>query len=669
FAFGAVLYEMLTGQRAFDADSPIETMSAILKADPMEEPAAGVAISGPLEPLLRHCLEKQPDERFQSARDLAFQLQAIASGALSTGAAERAVGRGGARRFLLPAAVAAALAAGLAIGYWFPRGGVEEMLSLAAPMPGDVRVSKGSSPARSGGIAVSRDGRQIAFAGNGESGRPQIYIRSLDSPVVRAVQGTEGGMSPAWSPDGQRLAFVQGQQLRIVAAAGGAPQSIADVRSHRTAPSWGDDDTLLYHSDYRQPLLRVSAGGGTPTEVLATPAKDVSWFSPVWLPDGRRFLVVRFAYADDVAQGAGIYVGSVDSKETTLLVPGPISEVAVGAHDIFYRKGTDLVAHPFDPRGAKLSGQPRVLSNHVSIVAAAGGTLVYFDPPAGLSMGHRITLLSRTGEVVSLIGDAGTMRDPKLSPDDRFVAVARAGETGVFSIWTYDLARDIDSRVTGATFVSPGWTGDGRSILVGRSGLMRFDIGAGGPPQLIRPLPSFSNVLDVSPDGREALLSIIGAETSQLAAIALDGQSDPRPIGPPDTTSSYASYSPDGKWIALVGSEGTAQRLFVRPNGPGGRMPVMKAGGSFPRWRSDGRELFFLAGSGPETAMMVMPVSWTPNGPEFGTPQMLFKIPKIVASNLGYDVMTDGQKFVVIVAGEPDASPLTVRIRVPAGKR
>jgi hypothetical protein len=214
-------------------------------------------------------------------------------------------------------------------------------------------------------------------------------------------------------------------------------------------------------------------------------------------------------------------VGSVDSKETTLLVPGPISEIALGDRELFYRRGTDLVAQPFDPRDAKLSGQARVLSNHVSIVAAAGGTLVYFDPPGGLSEGHRITMFSRTGVVLSHVGDVGTFWDPKLSPDGRFVAVARAGETGLFSIWTYDLARNIDSRVTGATFASPAWTRDSRSIVVGTSGrsLLRFDLGAGGPPHVIHPLAGPAGVVDTSPDGRDALIEIAGRDTMQLGPL------------------------------------------------------------------------------------------------------------------------------------------------------
>jgi Tol biopolymer transport system component/tRNA A-37 threonylcarbamoyl transferase component Bud32 len=673
FAFGVVLYEMLTGERAFDSESPIETMSAILKADPLDQPAATVAISGPLEPLLRHCLEKQPDERFQSARDLAFQLQAIASGSLSTSSAERAVAPppGVARRVMIPALIVLALAIGAAAGYWAAqRGAVEEEISLAVPMPVGARVFPGPSPARSGGIAVSRDGRSIAFAGATAAVPVQIYVRTLDSPAPRPVPGTEGGWGPTWSPDGRRLAFLQAGKLKVTAIDGGSAQAVTDVPNPRSAASWSDGDELLYHPDYRSGLLRVPAAGGTPSEVLPALGGNKSWFSPVWLPDGKRFLVVRWSYADAEADGAGIYVGSVDSKEPALLVAGRISEVALGDGELFYRRGTELVAQPFDARAAKLSGESRVLSDHVSLVAAAGGTVVYFDPPGGLSFGHRIAMFSRAGAILSHVGGAGTFRDPRLSPDGRHLAVARGDENGLFSIWTYDLARNIDTRVTPATFVCPAWSPDGQSIFAGSAaGLHRFDMSGGGQGQVVRTFGKDTtslSVVDVSSDGRDALVVLIGTPTAQLAAVPLGSPADPRPVGSPQPLNTQnAAFSPDGRWIARVAMEGSTLRLFVQPSqGPGARVPVTAAQALYPRWRGDGRELYFLGDGGQGAAgVMAVPVTWTANGPDFGQPEMLFKIEGIVLSNLAIDVTTDGQKFVAIVTDKPEPWPITVRLR------
>ena len=677
FAFGCVLYEMLTGDRAFDGGSPIETMSAILKADPMEQPVAAAALTGPIAPLVAHCLEKQPDERFQSARDLAFQLQAIASGSVSTSAVERVVAARDPRRWIVPAiAAAAALALGIAIGYLLTRGAAPETLTLAVPMPPGVAVWTHPSPARSGGLAVSRDGRRIAFVGESASTPPQLYVRSLDSPSMRALPGTEGASKPAWSPDGRRLAFHQDRKLKTVSLDGGSPQTVAEMVNPRSAASWSDEDTLLYHSDYRLALMSVPAGGGTPSVVLAEAGPNQSWFSPVWLPGGDRFLVVRFAYDDEGTKTAGIYAGSTSSKETTQLVAGPISEVALGDGEIFYRRGLDLVAHPFDAGSAAVTGQPHVLSNHVSMVAAGAGTLVYFDPPTGLSKGHRITVLSRKGEVVSRIGESGTFRDPRFSSDGRHLAVARAGDTGVFSIWSYDLARGIDTQISGTTFVSPSWSRDGRLIYAGGpANVVRFDAGGGAPPHVVRALPSYGNVVDISADGTEALIQLLGASTVQFLAVALDGASDPRPVTQPETfnAAQQAALSPDGKWMALMQLQGSAQRLFVKPfPGPGPRVPVSGARASYPRWRGDGRELYYIdqgsAGSETDITLVAVPVTWTASGPDFGTPQTLFTLPRIILSNHAYDVSSDGEKFVAIVQSDSDPSPLTVRVRAAIAK-
>jgi serine/threonine protein kinase/Tol biopolymer transport system component len=673
FAFGAVLFEMLTGTRAFGGDSAIEMMGAILKQDPLDHPSAAVALTGPLEPLLRHCLEKQPDERFQSARDLAFQLHVIASGSSASSASAAGIIAPGARRswrrFVVPAIVAlAAAVVGLGLGRYLFAPGVTEPTTLTSTilLPADVRVFPGPNPARSGGLAVSRDGRQIAFVGQTSKGR-QIFVRAIDSQVARPVAGTEGGEYPVWSPDGRRLAFVQDLKLKQIPSDGGAALVITDMANPRSAAAWGPDDTLLFHLDYRQPLSRVSVAGGPASEVLPRVGADVSWFSPVWLPDGRRFLVIRFPYADAAKEGAGIYAGSVDSKDATLLIPGRIAEVALGRDELFYRKGTELIAQPFDSSTLKLSGNPRVISSHVSMVAAGGPTLVYFDPPGGLSLGHRIAWFSPSGAVLSTTGEAASFRDPRVSPDGRSIVIARADENGLFGIWKYDIQRNIDTRVTGTTFVSPAWSHDGRSIIVGNgSGVHRFDASAAGPPELIRATKTFVGITDISPpDGREALLTVSTLlSASQPSVMPLDGRADPRPVSAEQPTSAHPAFSPDGKWIALDAVDVGGVRLHVQPYpGPGARIPVTATAARFPRWRGDSRELYFLSQVDGQNAIMAVPVTWTGGVPDFGAVRTLFKVPKLVVSNLGFDVTKDGQKFLAVVGGDLDPSPLTMVIR------
>ena len=667
FSFGAVLFEMLTGERAFDGESPIEVMGAILKEDPLEKPAAAVAISGPIEPLLRHCLEKQPDERFQSARDLAFQLQAIASGTMTTTSAERAVTPSmGAKRILWPAAVVLALGAGAAAGYFTRSDAPSETLALSIPMPPDVWVSPTVSPARSATMAVSRDGRQIAFVGQSAAGN-QIYLRPVDAAVARPIAGTEGGSYPAFAPDGRRLAFLQGGKLKTLALDGGTPQVVGDMRNPRSAAAWSDDDALLYHVDYRQPLIRVPASGGAATEVLPQAGDNVSWFSPVFLPGGRRFLVVRFPYADRMAEGAGIYLGSIDSKTPSLLIPGRISEVAVGDGELFYRRGTDLFVQPFDVKSATLTGDARVVAQNVSMAAAGGGTLVYYDPPGGLSLQAQITVFSRSGAVLSRVGAPGTYRDPALSPDGRYLAIARADEHGLFSIWTHDLVRGIDSRITGSTFISPGWTRDSRAILAAATaGLYKWMLGGPSEPETIRSWTDFTSITDTSRDGTQALVQIVGPTTSRFALLALDGKSPPRVVtGELDGTAGSATFSPDGKWMAFVLADGTNRQLVVQPIAGGGpRMPVTGGPAVHPRWHRDGHELYFMRPAPGGHEVMAVPVSWRGGEPDFGAAHLLFKVQKVVTANRWYDASADGQKFVMVIGGDPDLSPLSIRIRV-----
>ena len=672
FAFGAVLFEMLTGERAFAGDSAIETMSAILKGDPLEAAAATVHVTGPIEPILRHCLEKQPDERFQSARDLAFQLQAVASGTLSTGSAPTMIeGRAVQRRWLLPAAVAVvALAAGLAIGRsaLAPAGPATLQINTSIVLPDGVRLYTGLSPARSGHLSVSPDGRQVAFVGDSSSER-QIYVRALDADVARPIAGTEGGVHPSWSPDGRRLAFIADGKLKQIAVDGAAGQPIADIGNPRTSAAWGPDDTLLFHSDYRHALMRVSASGGTPQVIVPSAGANVSWFSPVWLPDGRRFLVVRFAYAEDAAEGSGIYTGSVGSPDLTLVVPGRISEVTLGTREIFYRRGTDLVAQAFDVEAANVSGDPRVLSDHVSLVTAAGDTLVSYAPPGGLSLGQRIAWVARDGKELSQIGVSGTFRDPRLSPNERSIAIARADDNGLFEVWTYDLVRSIDTRVSGATFVAPAWSRDGQSILSGRAGaVFRFPIGGEGSGSLVAKIAEasdFVSVQDIAPNGREAIVRMIGDNgVAHMAVLTLDGTSQERTLVPRQRTQSgtAATISPDGKWVVHSTTVGTATRLVaIRYEGGGATIPVTGVTARYPVWRRDGRELFFLATVDGAYVVMTVPVTWSGGAPDFGPAQVLFKAPDIVVSNLGFDVSGDGQRFLMVLEGERPQWPLMVR--------
>ncbi len=661
WAFGVVLFEMLTGHRLFDGETLSEVMASVMKDEP-DWKRLPANLPASILRLLRRCLEKDPKKRLGSMSDARLELAESESVSIETPAM---------RSRTLPLWMAVAIAAAAIVVTTLvcvsvrpaPSGEMTTVTSTVL-LPPDVRVNPGGNPARSGGLAVSRDGRQIAFVGRSAQGS-QIFVRAVDSAVARPVAGTEAGAQPVWSPDGRRIAFWQAGKLKQISSEGGAAQIITDISNPRSSAAWGPDDTLLYHVDYRQALTRVSASGGASTVVLPELADNVSWFSPVWLPDGHHFLIVRFAYADDQAPSAGIYVGTVDSPDTTLLVAGRIAEIALGTDELFYRQGTELIARPFNSSTFKLSGAPRTISNHASMIAAGGPTLVYFDPRGGLSAGHRVVLVSRSGAQLSTIGDAGTFRDPRLSPDGRSLAIARAEENGLFGIWKYDLARNIDTRVTGTTFVAPSWSPDSRSIFIGSaSGVRRFQADGSSTPEMIWPSKSYVTVDDISPDGRTALLRLTKSSKYQAAVMPVDGRAEPNPISAELSDGLTQAFSPDGHWIATTITQNNNARLQVRPYpGPGAAIAVTAKQASFPRWRGDGRELFFLSVADGVEDIWSVPVTWAAGLPDFGAAQLLFKLPNIVASNLAFDVTKDGQRFVAVIGGDLDPSPLTMMIR------
>jgi Tol biopolymer transport system component/tRNA A-37 threonylcarbamoyl transferase component Bud32 len=659
FALGCVLFEMLTGTRAFDGRSPIETMSAVLNKDPLEQQTAA-ALSGPMEWVVRRCLEKQPDERFQSARDLAFQLQAVASGTLSGAANSTPAPARRATKPLLIVAVVCTVIAAFVLGRQWPSGPVVDAQTTMfdVQMPSGLQIALGNNPAHSGGLAVSPDGRRLAFTAAPFRGSVQIYVRDLDSTTVRPVPGTVGGLFPAWSPDARRLVFAQSGEWRQISAEGGTAATIATTRLLRSRAAWGDDDTLLFHGDFRGALMRVPLSGGAPLEVLpGSPEANFSWYSPVWLPGSRRFLVVRFAYDDAHDSEAGIYVGSVESKAVTRVVGGRVSELSLADGHIVYRIGSQLIAQPFDPRQARVTGPPRVISDHVSAAGAGGRTLAYVEPRDPVMAAHRITWRSREGTIVGHLGEPGTFRDPRLSRDGRWLAIARANDFGLFSAWVYDTERGTESKISDASHVSPMWTSDGSALLIGDANkVMRFDL-AGGPGQVVRSVEGDVVLAGVTPAGDHVVGALTrGDSEGWLADIPLDSGAATRRLA----TVGFSALSADGRWLAYTVTEAGESHLYAQRLSGGRRIPIVR--GSYPVWSRDARELFYVVIPG-YSAIGVVPVSWKNDEPDFGKPATLFTVPHLLISNGAFDVSADGQRFVMVEWEEPEAAPLTVRIQ------
>jgi Tol biopolymer transport system component len=453
----------------------------------------------------------------------------------------------------------------------------------------------------------------------------------------------------------------------------------------RSSGSWGRDDTILFAPVFNSPLVRVSASGGAATDLNLerTSTQRDAFFSPVWLPDGQRFLVVRFPFDDSAAASSGVYLGQLGSPTLTPVVPGRVSEVTLDGGALIMRRGEELISQPFDIATGRVSGSPHTLAQRVIAMSAAGGTLVYHAPPQGASLGSRITWVSRDrGATLFETGTPGSINDLRLSRDGRVLAATRIGEFGLAEIWTYDLKRNVDQRVSSGGTIVPVWSDDPRYVTgLGPDGVRRFDLTAlGAPPQLILPTTSADTTLDWSPDGKHVALRLISTLASPRPRVMVypvggadtKGNGDPVTIAEPSGPGAgIVAFSPNGNWIAYTDAQsGGRPRVYVSAFPlRGDRVTVSSMDATHMRWRRDGRELFILTG-GPQfgtsgsqfgsARIFAIDVIENDKGIDFGPARELFTLNKILRGTSAFDVSPDGQQFVFIIPSDPDRTPLTV---------
>jgi eukaryotic-like serine/threonine-protein kinase len=678
FAFGAVLYEMLAGRRAFEGATPADVIAAILTSEP---PPIG-KVDPPfvdLEWLIRRCLRKRPEERWESMADVHAILKRIAA----TRAEIVPTRRG---RRLRAAAVAAAVlvAAGMltvSVVGRRARTADNALIAVTISPPSGVTFTPTEGSRQSPQLAVSPDGRSIAFIASGPTGTPEIWIRPVDSTAARRLPGTDHATYPFWSPSSRSLGFFADKMLKRVDIDGGPPRALASAPNGRGG-TWNGDDVILFAPDAATPIFRVDATSDTVQQTrLLSSRGETSHRWPQFLPDGRRF--IYFARSADERQ-SGIYVSSVEKRDETLVVATTFGAVFAPPDQLLYVADGELVASPFDPRTARIGGEPRPVVDHVAtssnfygaFSASSNGVLAYATMNAALELAW----VDRAGKRLGLAAPRSEYVDFRLSPDGRYVAVAEIDpRTALADLHLLDTVRGTNTRVTSspATDASPVWSPDGRHIVFrsNRDGIHDLFIVSPSRSDDERSLlKTPSSKYPTSWDGGGDLIVFHTNDPRSRFDVWGASVSHPdqaRPLVQTAFDEMQGQISPNGRWLAYTSNESGQLQVYVQamPDG-GGKLQVSVSGGFDPRWRADGKELFFI---GPDNRLMAVAVSSGVAALDLTTPRPLFDVPGVLVLPpflSSYDVDAAGQRFLVRVPLEdPRTSPLTMLVHWPSAVR
>lgn len=671
FSLGVLLYEMLTGTRPFKAGSQAGLIAAVLSGEAAPIAARRPQASASLCRVVHRCLAKDPDNRWQSARDVMLELAWIADAGARGDGPEPAVKRGRVREWIAWGLLLAALVAVLTLLVDRPQPVAREpnvkRLSVALP-------DGASSPFGS----LSPDGRTLALSFSSQ-GQRQIWLRPLDSLSSRAVAGTEAGLYPFWSRDGRYIGFFADGKLKKVDTRGGPPQVLCNAPGPFSLGSWSGDGTILFNvleAPGHEGVYRVSDAGGTPTKLTIRDESDheIEGAWPEFLPDDRHFLLLGRTIDGEKPGDPSLYGVALETGRASVLISliserGSRAVYAAPGYLVYTRDGA-LVAQVFDPDKRVVSGEPVTIVEQVEGFGPVGldNFSVAGDVLAYQSQSTRAELLwkDRNGRTVGRVGSPGAYATVTLAPDGRKLAASMYDmRTGLADIWIFDLERDVPTRFTspvGDDMVAL-WSPDGRRIVFASARqappFLHIKDVTGGVEEVL--LPSHGTLQspdDWSPDGRYLLYSDRDPETGwDLWILPLAGRADPIPFLRTPFSELNASFSPDGTWVAYASNESGRPEVYVTTFPvPGEKHRISTGGGYLPEWRGDGNELFYFA---PDNRIMAVPVG-RDAGFEPKTPTPLFSIEPHMNAFVPYDVLPDGERFIVISALAGEATTPTV---------
>jgi len=673
FSFGSILYEMLSGQRAFRRETMAETMTAILKEDPPELSETSTKIAPSLERIVRHCLEKKPERRFQTASDLGFALESLSTPSdtrpvsqLDTTAALTRVRPG---RWLV---AASAILAGLVltVGAFLlgrsrsvpsvPSAVNRMTISLATPIALGKYCPLGVGRTA---IALSPDGSVLVYAGE-QNGRSQLFARPLDSFDARPIPGTEGAYAPFFSPDGRWIAFFAANTLQKVSLQGGQPVTLCESRtSHGGA--WGPDDTILFADGEGTRLVRISASGGEPKTIVTLGELnqgDWGFSNPEFLPDGDTALVTvwRTNNPDNYRIGAL----SLKTGKLRIVVEGGVNAHYLSTGHLVYARGATLIAAPFDLRTTTVDGPGVALIENVrseewgsvQYTLAHDGTLVYVS--GGPAWIGKLVWADRSGATTPISAPARAYQNFSLSPDERRVALELSEATR--DIYLFEFGRGGLIRFTNdGENGCPRWRPDGKQITFWRRKTGAFDviskaIDSGSEAMFMS--RATGEIQSWSPDGKTLVFMRNTPETS-LDLWMKSGDQPPRPWLVTPFRELLAAFSRDGKYVAYTSDESGQYEIYVRPaSGEGSKWQISSEGGEEPLWSKNGRELFYRNGPKWMAAEVTTETQF-----KASTPHMLFEGPYLNVPGVSYDVAADGR---FLMLEENYKQPTTLQLQV-----
>ena len=688
WAFGCVLYEMLTAQRAFAGADVSDILASVLAREP-ELGALPSDTPQAIRRLIRRCLQKDRKDRLHDIADARLELQE-AKTPPETQAPIAAAGAGTRTRL----AYALVAACGIALGGVLTFGGMaflqpppDDAAAVSftvAPPDGQIWAPAGNTT----NLAVSPDGRRIALVTRSSDNVNHLWIRGLDTVAAQMLAGTDRATSPFWSPDSQSVGFFADGKLKRVSVTGGPPLTVCDALAPRGG-TWNLDGVIVFGTADGS-LQRVRATGGVPTSASMLGQGERGHHWPSFLPDGRHLLYG----VSPAAASISVYVGSLDSADRTKLLDADAANVLYSqGHMLFLREST-LMAQPFDVFRLTLTAQPIPLVEQVQVQtataglpvvigsASSAGTLVY--RLGAVVPRSRLMWTDRMGKQLGALGDEARYADLELAPDGTQAAVSIVDPTrGDSDIWLYDVARGLRTRLTSdpAHDFMPVWSPDGDKIA--------FISARKGRQDLYQIAPSGRDTETVlwedsvtkyangwSPDGRFFLYTISeipGANVYDALVLPMSEDRKPLPFLKTAFSEGYSKVSPDGRWVAYRSNESGSYELYVVPfPNPDKKWLVSTAGANFPRWRADGKEIFYVA---PDNKLMAAAVNDQGASFEVGEVRPLFEIPpkpSVVSTFQGwrYDVSADGRRFLVDVPmGEAATPPLTVVLNWAAALR